>query len=310
MGISNSQTKILLRDIRLASGSRNIIEKNVLLKIQEKNRQLDSFKLNKFVYRVEEDESKITRNMEFPTIVSSDLPGLIDMALEKQKRERDSVLIKISIDGGGWFLKICASVFEIDDPTPGVSGALSKKFLESGVKKILIIGLVPDASENYVNVKRLWMNCAVEKLRNYTLATDLKLCNILLVMMSHSSCYPCAWCDITKYALHTKGNQQTISSVMNLFWDFFESSIKISEAKKFGNVIHPPIICDNIDDTTPVISLIPPLELHLLIGPVNKLYTALESVWPESENWLKRVATSRNRSTMVVVLLEMKAENF
>ena len=74
---------------------------------------------------------------------------------------------------------------------------------------------------------------------------------------------------------------------MNLFWDFFESRKKKSEAKKFGNVIHPPIICDNIDDTTPVILLIPPPELHLLIGPVNKLYTALESVWPESENWLK-----------------------
>ena len=74
---------------------------------------------------------------------------------------------------------------------------------------------------------------------------------------------------------------------MNLFWDFSESRNKKSEAKKFGNINHPTIICDNIDDTTPVISLFPPPELHLLIGPVNKLYTALESVWPESENWLK-----------------------
>ena len=40
-----------------------------------------------------------------------------------------------------------------------MSGALSKKFLESGVKKIFIIGLVPDVFEDYVNVKRLWMNC-------------------------------------------------------------------------------------------------------------------------------------------------------
>ena len=206
LGISNSQTKILLRDIRLASGSRNIIEKNAFVKIQEKNRQLDSFfKLNKLVYRVEEKETKITKNMEFPTIVCSDLPGLIDMVLEKRERERDSVLIKISVDGGGGFLKICASIFEIDDPTPRVSGALSKKFLESGVKKILIVGLVPDVSENYVNVKRLWINCGVEKLRNYTVATDLKLCNILLGMMSHSSCHPCAWCDITKDVLIQKG---------------------------------------------------------------------------------------------------------
>ena len=156
--------------------------------------------------------------MEFPTIVCFDLLGLIDMVLEKRERERDSVLIKISVDGGGGFLKICASIFEIDDPTPRVSGALSKKFLESGVKKILIVG--PDVSENYVIVKRLWINCDVDKLRNYRVATDLKLCNILLGMMSHSSCHLCAWCDITK------GNQRTISSLMNLFWDFFESRNK------------------------------------------------------------------------------------
>ena len=192
LGISNSQTKILLCDIRLASGSHSIIEKNAFVKTQEKNQQLDSFfKLNKLVYRVNEKETNISKNMEFPTIVCSDLPGLIDMVLEKCERQRDSILIKINVDGGGGFLKICASIFETDDPTPRVCGTLSKKFLESGVKKILIVGLVPDVSENYVNVKRLWINCGVEKLRNYTVATDLKVFNILLGMMSYSSCHTC-----------------------------------------------------------------------------------------------------------------------
>ena len=78
----------------------------------------------------------------------------------------NSVLIKISIDGSGGFLKIWNSVFDIDDPIPKISGALSKTFLESGVKKIFIIGLVPHVSEDYVNIKQLWMNCGVEHLRN------------------------------------------------------------------------------------------------------------------------------------------------
>ena len=64
----------------------------------------------------------------------------------------NSVLIKISIDGSGGFLKIWNSVFDIDDPIPKISGALSKTFLESGVKKIFIIGLIPDVSKDYVNV--------------------------------------------------------------------------------------------------------------------------------------------------------------
>ena len=159
--------------------------------------------------------------------------------MEKRQRERDSVLIKISINGGGGFLKICASLFDIDDPIPKMSCALSKTFLESVVEKMFIIGLVPNVSEDYVNVKWLWMNFGVEHLRNCTVATDLKLCNILLGMMNPSSCHPCTWCEITKDALHKRGNQRTIPSLMNLFWYFFECRNEKSEAKEFGNVIHP-----------------------------------------------------------------------
>lgn len=288
LGISNSQTKTLLRDIRLATGSRNIIEKDAFIKIQEKNRQLDPFfKIEKLMYQIEEKDTKTLKHLEVPTIICRDLPRLVDIILEKRQRKRDQVMIKISIDGGGGFLKICLSIFDKDDPTSISDGALSKKFMESGVKKIIIIGIVPDIPENYVNVKRLWLNCGAEKLNHYTIATDLKLCNILLGMMSHSSCHPCPWCDIKKEVIHKKGTQRTILSLMNLFWDFFESRDRKSDAKKYGNVIHPPIICDDIDNETPVILLIPPPELHLLIGPVNKIYSALESKWSGSINWLK-----------------------
>ena len=119
--------------------------------IHKKNHQPDTFfELSKLVYCLEEKETKVIKNMEYPTIVCSDLPRLINKVIEKRQREKDFVLIKISIDGGGGFLKICASVFDLDDPIPKMSGALSKKFLESGVKKIFIIGLVSDVSEDYV----------------------------------------------------------------------------------------------------------------------------------------------------------------
>ena len=109
------------------------------------------------------------------------------------------------------------------------------------------------------------MNCGVEHLRNYTV-TDLKLCNILLKIMNHSSYHPCAWCKIAKEALHEKGNQRIISGLMNLLWDLFEPRNEKLEAKKFGNVIHLPILCGNIDNETPVTFLLPSPELHLLIG--------------------------------------------
>ena len=279
---------MLLRDIRLATGSRCIIEKNAFKAIQEKNHQLENFfQLRKLVYRREDKDTKIPKNIELPTIVCSELPAMIEQILQKRERDRESVLIKISIDGGGGFLKVCLSIFDINDPCPKSSSGLSKKFLESGVKRVFIIGLVPDVSEDYVNVKRIWMNYGVENLNKYTVATDLKLCNILLGMMSHSSCHPCAWCDITKDSLHKKGNQPTISSLMKLFWEFFESRSEKKDAQKFGNVIHPPILCQDDTNDTPVICLLPPPELHLLIGPANKMYSELEAIWPDSEEWLK-----------------------
>ena len=281
-GMSNSQTKNLVHELRLAAGSKTVVERYAFSKIKENNRQLNSFfKLEKLSYIIEEKDTKI------PTIICSNLPGLVDVVLEKRQREKDSVLIKLSVDGGGGFLKICLSIFNIDNPTPIASSGLSRKFLESGVKKIFIIGLVPNVPENYVNVKQLWNNSGVKNLSKYTIATDLKLCNILLGMMSSSSCHPCPWCDIKKEFLHQKGNPRTLSSLMNLFWDFFKSKKDKSQAKKYGNVIHLPIFSEDIDDETFVISFIPTSELHLLIGPINKMYLALESIWEESFNWLK-----------------------
>ena len=55
--------------------------------------------------------------------------------------------------------------------------------------------------------------------------------------------------------------------------------MKKQDAKSFGNVIHPPFVCDNQSNTA-VICLLPPPELNLLIGPVSKMYTILEAMWP------------------------------
>ena len=156
----------------------------------------------------------------------SNLPALIDIILQKRQRDKNSVLIKISIDRSDGFLKLCLSIFDINDPYSKSNSALSKKFLESGVKRVFITGLVPDVSEHYVNVKRIWINYSINILKNYTIATDLKLCNVLLGMMSHSSCHPCAWCDTTKDNLHKKEEQQTISNLMKVFWNIFESRSK------------------------------------------------------------------------------------
>ena len=118
--------------------------------------------------------------------------------VEERGINESDMLIRIGMDSGGGFMKMCMSIFELDSnsqgDTSGYGKRLDEKFKDSGVKKIMVIAIV--------NVKRLWMEAGIDMLeRKFTLATDLKLCNILLCLMSHRSCHiahchPCCWCDI------------------------------------------------------------------------------------------------------------------
>ena len=159
------------------------------------------------------------------------------------------------------------------------------------MKKVMIIAIVPDIQENYCNIKRLWIETGIDRLsRKFTIASDLKLCNILLGLMSHGSTHPCCWCDVCKDNLSSKGVTRTIQNMMGLFWDYFEANAARKDAKNYGNVIHTNMFAGgNIDEETPIFLLVPPPELHLLMGPVNKMYDELSKVWTACEEWIQRL---------------------
>jgi hypothetical protein len=54
-------------------------------------------------------------------------------------------------------------------------------------------------------------------------------------------------------------------------------------AKDFDNVIHPTLI--NMDDSTLILDVIPPMELHLLLCIVNHLFKNLSDLWPGAKEW-------------------------
>ena len=130
--------------------------------------------------------------------------------------------------------------------------------------------------------------------RSFTIATDLKLCYILLGLMLHSATHPCCWCDVIKDKLHLKGLSRTIGNMMTSFWNYFDANAKRKDAKHFGNVVHPNMFSgSNIDESTLVILLVPPPELHLLLGPVNTLYDELTKEWPQAEEWSTKLNIKR-----------------
>ena len=197
-------------------------------------------------------------------------------------------MIRVGLDGGGGFIKICLSVFNITAPVSR-SSAVEKKYLDSGVKKVQVLAIAPDVPENYCNMKKLWLKAGIDKLKyKFTIATDMKLINILLGLQNHSCMHPCCWCDADKNNLHKKGKQRTFSSLINLFFDYKDANARKEDAAKYGNVIHIPLI-EALDDDTPVIEKIPPPELHLLLGTTNKMYSGLENVWPGLEAWLQSI---------------------
>ena len=94
------------------------------------------FHLVNLVYTRNNKDTKLSENFEQAIVLCKNLPELIDLILlNRQKEHRDSVLIRIGIDGGG-FLNICMSIFDIINPFPCVQGGISRKLKESGVKKV------------------------------------------------------------------------------------------------------------------------------------------------------------------------------
>lgn len=200
----------------------------------------------------------------------------------------DEVLVRIGIDGGGGFFKICLSIFLMTREAEKAS------FKDSGVKRLFILAIAADIQENYENMMKLWRGLKMHSVETpFTIATDLKLCNILLGMMAHGSSHPCCWCTATKGHLLQCGETRTLSNLTESFFSWMEDGRRPLRAKHFDNVIHPPLI-RHVDQKTPVLQIIPPPELHLLTGPVNTLYNALAATWGDGcDQWINACHVQR-----------------
>ena len=293
LNLSTRNTITLAQDLRKAAkcNPRSVIESCVKEKMHLKNHELDAFfesKTIRFDREIEVKGKKYAESFDQHVITTNKISDLIDKIILHRNLNHENVLVKIGLDGGGGFLKVCLSLFDLTTETTLSSGkTLSKKFKDSCVKKVFIIGITPDVPENYANVKKLWNCVGLTSLeRSFSIATDLKLCNILLGLMSHSSSHPCCWCDVDKDNLYKRGTQRTLASLEDLFWKYFCAGSKKDKAKDFGNVIHLPIM-ENVDTSMPVLDIVPPPELHLMLGPVNHMYDELNKVWLKSEDWLK-----------------------
>lgn len=154
------------------------------------------------------------------------------------------------------------------------------------MKKLLIIGIVPCVQENYENAAYLWSHLNINAFEG-TIATDLKLANILVGVMSHSSLHPCCWCYAKKGNLKQCGEYRTVANIMKNYMEWYDAGGDKKNAKKYQNCINPPVIQTGQD--TLILDVIPPPELHLLLGVVNTLFSnMMEEFKTEADNWAER----------------------
>ena len=240
----------------------------------------DSVTLKYFRYNKNDFETE-----DKVTVICNNVKGLADDIVEARGLKKPK--FKIGIDGGGGFLKVCLNIFEFEEAIPSRSPAQSpahKKsavysgFSDSGVKKLFIIALVGNVQENFENVGLLLRSLKLEKLGPYTMAVDLKLANILAGISSHASSFPCCWCE-ARAPTYEKAQLRTLGRIRKMATAFQRAKDQktSTKAQDFMSCVNLPLLVG--PDFVQLIDILPPPELHIMLGAANKLFDELNIRW-------------------------------
>ena len=117
LDLSHNHVKRLAQHVRTAVNSRKYIEAHLTPKLTVRNHRLDDFisvKTMQFMEKEKKTEKfiKIERNV----VYANDIIKLIDHTRATRNYVPENRLeIKIGVDGGGGFLKICVNMFNPDE---------------------------------------------------------------------------------------------------------------------------------------------------------------------------------------------------
>ena len=200
--------------------------------------------------------------------------------------------MKIGIDGGGGFLKVCMNILGTEDQPVAKkqrfsysTGVWSKNFLDGGVKKLFILANVEQVGESYENLKSILDLLKISSV-SFAQALDVKCILLLCGLGAASSTYPCAWCELSKNhfddpcMIHSS-NLRSLGSIRKNALLYQEASsnskrkTKLSSAN-FLSCERPPLF--DYEDSVFIIDFIAPPELHLFTGIFNHVFDHLDKI--------------------------------
>lgn len=203
--------------IRAETRKRKIVESHIKEKLSAATHCVDHFFISKS-FEFESTKKNVTTSCIQTAVICNDVENFVEFV--KVKRQVRNPHLKIGFDSGGGFLKICISIQSTEEDAQHTitrqrytDGVNAKRFKDSGVKKLFILGIAESTQENYNNVSKMWYSLNMQRFRS-TIAVDLKLANIMSGIMSHSSSFPCTWCFTKKDDLAQCGELRSIGNIL------------------------------------------------------------------------------------------------
>ena len=186
----------------------------------------------------------------------------------------------------------------------GTSAKMLKKMKLNSVKKVVILGAA-DVKENHFNVKLLFNRVNINALK-VQLSVDLKMANIILGLQNHKSKHPCYICDAANPGKpgvdweqvdgeevpvdERKVKLRTLGSIRDNVIAWKNAGAIHGKTMNYKNCVNMPMFEEKdedgnyLDSDVLTMHLLPPDELHLLLG-TNHLYKDLLTVWPGAQHW-------------------------
>ncbi|XP_055605671.1 uncharacterized protein LOC129753848 [Uranotaenia lowii] len=214
----------------------------------------------------------------------TDVPELINR-IKRSRPPVDDFVVKIGIDGGRSFFKITLSV--ISPQMEHLAG-----FKDGGVKKLFIIALSPNLAEKYDNISPVWTKLLKLHELEYLVAGDLKIINIIIGIMAHSSKNPCPYCEALKSELGVaNGTARTKGSINENC-----TRKKKLNGKNFASCVNAPLVSGSDEDK--IVNLCPPPPLHITLGIINTIFKSLEKKAPDwVDLWVEQAQVRHQQMT-------------
>lgn len=287
LDLSSRKTELLCKALR---DEHVKVEKNTRESLIHKGRELEDFYDLKTVPMEVAEKTKLTL-VEKDVVFLKNLPSFVQHIMEVRRLEPEKTIVRTQIDGGGGSVKVTASIFQPTllsyDNTDRSNGVTGERY--SGVNKLLVLAHVDNIQERYENIRTLVELVKLNQLKTF-IAADLKLINVLLGISSHSGKFSCAWCE--SECTLSSGKLRTFGNIQQHYQDFVDAGANLKNMMAFKNVIHSCLL--EYDDEQLVLDVIPPPELHLLMGVVNKILDLVIKVWPEVLDWCRSKGITRH----------------